>query len=206
MNGSELVIKRVKKKQFPAMVMFLVITAIFLLIGIIGFLIENYVMVAVMIIFTLPFLIPAIIFTIRYVRPMKCAPLKHHPEVLKQADWMVKHMNYQDEIILASPEFFAPRSDLTSVIPVQEVLLMYKGMVYNHLNTVYTWQIETVRRKVVIPYTQKQEPAIANSINYLAGICPHMKVGFSDENIQYVEYMRTMWEEAQKTIAAGQNR
>ena len=124
--GSELVLAAVKKRQKPAMILFLVISGIFLFLGLLGFIIQNYVLVAIMIIFLWPFLIPAVIFVIRYRNPMKCSPLKKNPVILKQADWMFANMNYQDEIIVLSPSFFAPKTDLSAVIPVQEVLLMYK--------------------------------------------------------------------------------
>lgn len=196
--GSELVLAAVKKRQKPAMILFLVISGIFLFLGLLGFIIQNYVLVAIMIIFLWPFLIPAIIFVIRYRNPMKCSPLKKNPVILKQADWMFANMNYQDEIIVLSPSFFAPKTDLSAVIPVQEVLLMYKRVVTTNFSTMYFWVVETVRRTIQIPYLKKQSDMVDRCVEIVTPLCPYAKLGHTEENLSYMEYMKAMWEQTQK--------
>ncbi len=198
MKGSELVLQTVKKRQKPGMIVFTVLTAILFLLGVVGFIIENYVLVAVAIMFMWIPLIFMIIFIVRYTHPMKCNPLKKNPVLLKQADWMIANMNYQDEILIISPNFFAPKSDISAVIPVQEVLLMYKRVVTTNLTTMYFWVVDTVRGSVSIPYTKKQEELISRSVQILTPLCPYVKVGHSQENLNYREYMKTMWEQTQK--------
>lgn len=198
MKGSELVLQTVKKRQKPGMIVFAVLTAFFFLLGLIGFIIENYVMVAIMIIFIWIPLILMIVFIVRYTHPMKCSPLKKNPVILKQADWMIANMNYQDEVLIISPNFFAPKSDISAVIPVQEVLLMYKRVVTTNVSTMYFWVVDTVRSSISIPYAKGQEELISRSVQLLTPLCPYVKIGHSQENLNYKEYMKTMWEQTQK--------
>ncbi len=197
-RGSEVVIETVRKRQKGPMILFLILTGFFLVLGILGFIIQNYVMVAITIMFIWPFLIPAIIFIVRYKNPMKCKPLKKNPAVLKQADWMFANMSYQDEMIIISPNFFAPKSDPAAIIPVQEVLLMFKRVVSTNLSTMYFWVVETVRGTVNIQYTKAQEEQVNQCVQMVTPMCPYVRVGHNQENLNYMEYMRTMWEQTQK--------
>ena len=128
--GSQEVLAVVKKRQKPAMILFCVLSGILLLLGIIGFVIENYVLVVIAMFFILPFLIPAIIFIVRYTHPMKCRPLKKNPVVLQQADWMFRNITFQNDLVVVSPNFFAPKTDISAIVPVQEVLLTYNHHVF----------------------------------------------------------------------------
>ena len=87
MRGSDIVIAQIKKRWKKAVVLFWIMTAIILGMGVAGFLVENYVLVVIAMFFLLPILIPTIIFTVKYTHPMKCRPLKHRPVILKEADF-----------------------------------------------------------------------------------------------------------------------
>ena len=195
--GSQEVLAVVKKRQQPAMILFCVLSGILLLLGIIGFVIENYVLVVIAMFFILPFLIPAIIFIVRYTHPMKCRPLKKNPVVLQQADWMFRNITFQNDLVVVSPNFFAPKTDISAIVPVQEVLLTYKRVVQTNFTTMYFWVIDTVRGTTQIPYLKKQEELVAQSVDIIIPLCPHIRVGHNQENLNYREYMKAMWEQTQ---------
>lgn len=203
--GSQEVIAVVKKRQKPGMILFCTFSGILLAMGIIGFFIENYVLFAIMLIFLLPFLIPAIIFIYRYTHPMKCRPLKKNPVVLNQADWMFKNLIAQNDLVVVSQNFFAPKSDISAIIPVQEVLLMYKRVIETNFTTMNFWVVDTVRGTTQIPYLKNQEPLVEQSVNYIIQLCPLARIGHNQENLNYREYMKTMWEQTQINQEAGQS-
>ena len=196
--GSQAVIAAVKKRQKPAMILFWILSGILIALGIMGFIIDNYVTVAIMIIFLWIFLIPAIIFTVRFCKPMKCKPLKNHPALLKQADWLFNNIIFQNDILVVSQNFFASRRDVSALVPTQEVLLVYKRTVTTNFTTMYFIVVETVRETVSIQYLKKQEPMVEQGVQVIAPLCPHIRIGHTQENLTYLDYMRTMWEQTQK--------
>ncbi len=197
-KGGDLVIAAVKKRQKPAMILFLSLSGILIALGILGFLIEVYVLPAITVIFLLPFLIPGIIFLIRYTHPMMCRPLKQNPVVLKQADWMLEHIMYQNELFIVSQNFFAPRRDLSAIIPTQEALLMYKQTITTNFYTQYLLVVDTVRGRITFPYQNKQAALLEQSVEAIAPLCPHLRLGYNQENLNYMEYMKSMWEQTQR--------
>lgn len=198
MRGSDIVIAQIKKRWKKAVVLFWIMTAIILGMGVTGFLVENYVLVVIAMFFLLPILIPTIIFTVKYTHPMKCRPLKHRPVILKEADWLMENIRFQNDVLIVSDSFFAPPSDLSAIIATQEVLLMYKQTITTNFLTSYFIAVETVRGKTSIPYLRNQEQMVVDTIGAVMQFCPHARLGYNQENINYVEYMRSMWEETQK--------
>ena len=195
--GSQEVLAAVKKRQKGPMILFCILAGILFVLGILGLIIENYVLFAVMIIFILPFLIPAIIYIYRFTHPMKCSPLKKRPVALQQADWMFRNIVFQNDLVVVSPNFFAPKTDISSIIPVQEVLITYKRVVQTNFTTMYFWVIETVRQTIQIPYLKANEQLVSESLDAIAPLCPHIRVGHNPENLKYKEYMKAMWEQTQ---------
>jgi hypothetical protein len=204
MSGREEVIKAIKKRRKPALIMFWTFTVIFLILGVVGFIIENYVMVVIGMIFILPFLIPAIIFLVLYVSPEKHKPIKNNPETLSRADSLFANMAYQNDMIIASPQFFAMRTDPSKIIAMNEVLLMYKKIVHTNYSTLYYLDVETVRGSVMFPCPARANDVIDQTVNVVAPYCQYIRLGYNNENLNYVEYMRTMWAEAQN-IQGNQN-
>ena len=202
--GSQEILATVKKRQKPAMILFSVMSGILLAMGILGFIIENYVLVVIAMFFILPCLIPAIIFIYRYTHPMKCKPLKKNPVVLQQADWMFRNLTYQNELVVVSPNFFAPKYDISAIVPVQEALLTYKRVVTTNFTTMYFWVIDTVRETIQIPYPKDKDALVGQTVDVILPLCPHIRVGHSQENLNYREYMKAMWEQTQINQGTGQ--
>ena len=196
--GSQAVIAAVKKRQKPAMILFWIMSGIFIVSGLIGFITEFYILVGIMLVFLWFFLIPAIIFTVRFCKPMKCKPLKNHPALLKQADWLFANVMFQNDVLVVSQNFFASKKDPSALVPTQEVLLVYKRTVTTNFSTMYFMVIETVRETVSIQYLKKQEPQVEQGVQVIAPLCPHIRIGHTQENLTYVDYMKAMWEQTQK--------
>ena len=197
MRGSEEVIKAIKKRRKPTLIMFWTFTVIFLVLGGLGFIIENYVLVVIGMFFILPFLIPAIIFLVLYVSPEKHKPIKNNPEMLGWADSLFANMAFQNDLIIASPQFFAMRTDPSKIFPMNEVLLMYKKIIHTNYSTMYYMAVETVRSSYMLPCPTKTNEMIDQTVSVVAPYCQYTRLGYSEENLNYVEYMRTMWAEAQ---------
>ena len=197
-RGSEEVIRKVKRKRLPLLILFGVFSGILLAVGIIGLIIENYVMVAVTIFFLLPFLIPWIVTLIQYLNPRKCNPIKRNPQILEQADYLFSHIAYQNEFIVACPEYFAIKTDISRVFAMNEVLQIYKRIVNTNYGTTYSLVVETVREPFSVVFPKSFNDIVDQSVQVIAPYCPYVKLGYGKENQNYVEYMRTMWAEAQK--------
>jgi len=203
-RGSEEVIRLVKRKRKPLLILFGIICAIYLVMGVVGFFIENYVLVAVAMIFLPPFLIPWIVTLIHYLNPRKCRPIKQNPEILDQADYLFSHIEYQNEFVVACPQYFAVKPDISRVFAMNDVLLMYKRIVNTNYGTTYSLVVETVREPFIMAFPKKFNDLVDQSVQVIAPYCPYCKLGYGKENQNYVEYMRTMWAEAQKQGAAKQ--
>ena len=75
---------------------------------------------------------------------------------------------------------------------------MFKRVVSTNLSTMYFWVVETVRGTVNIQYTKAQEEQVNQCVQMVTPMCPYVRVGHNQENLNYMEYMRTMWEQTQK--------
>ena len=62
----------------------------------------------------------------------------------------------------------------------------------------YFWVVDTVRSSISIPYAKGQEELISRSVQLLTPLCPYVKIGHSQENLNYKEYMKTLREQTQK--------
>ena len=195
--GSQEVLAAVKKKRKPGMILFSAFAGIALLLMVIGFIVENYVLFVVAGFFFLVFLPFAIVFLVKYTHPMKCRELKKNPVALQQADWMFRNIIFQNDMVVVSQSFFAPKSDIAAIFPVQEVLLMYKRIVTTNFSTMYFWVIETVRGTSQIAYPKSMEEVMTQCIDVIAPLCPHIRIGHNQENLNYRDYMRAMWEQTQ---------
>ncbi len=197
-RGSELVLQHVKKRRKPGLILFGIFSLAFLAMGVIGFALQNYILVALAMVFILPFLIPGIVFLVHYLNPMSCKPLKKEPEILSWADYLFSHIAFQNDFCIAAPGYFAAKSDISRIIPQQDVLLMYKRIINTNYVTQYFLVVETVRGTYMLPFTRNMDSLVEQSVNVIGPGCQYAKAGYSQENLNYVEYMRTMWQEAQK--------
>ena len=197
MSGSEAIRNLIKKKYRVSTITFGVISLILLILAVVGMIIDNWVMFVVCMIFLLPFLVPFIIFLMKYLYPAKRA-MKKNPQLMQQADQLFREMNFQNDIVLSSPKYFALKSDLTKVTAKDEVLQLYKRVVNTNYGTSYYLVIETVRGTVQVLYPRAFDQAVDEAVMAVGPGCPYARLGFGDENTKYVEYMRTMWQETQK--------
>lgn len=197
-RGSEEVLRTIKKRFKPGAILFGILSFIFLAMFILGFAFELYVLVAMGMIFFLPMMILWLIFLVRFLKPEKSGAIRKNPDLLSQADFLFSNICWQNDFIVASPGYFAPKSDLTRIFAGNEVLLLYKRIVsMNYGATQYFLVVETVRGSVLVPYLKKMEQAVDEAVQYVVPGCPYVHLGHSQENLNYVEYMRTMWQEAQ---------
>ncbi len=196
--GSVEVLTAIRKKRLPLMILLLSFSAFLLLLGVIGLIVENYVLFVIGMIFLLPFLIPGIIALVRYLKPMKGKPLSRHPEILQRADYLFANIVFQNDAVVVAPGYFAFKQDISMVYAMNEVLLIYKRIVNTNYGTTYSLIVETVRESVTMPYIKGQDAGVDESIPIVARGCQYAHLGYSKENLNYVEYMRTMWQASQE--------
>ena len=197
MNGSEMIRNQIKKRLRAGTILFGVVSLIFLIVAVVGMIIGNGAMFAVCTILLLPFLIPFIFFLMKYLHPERRA-LKKNPQLMQQADQLFREMNYQNDVVLSSPKYFALKTDISKVIAKDEVLQLYKRVVNTNYGTSYYLVVETVRGTQQVLYPKAYDQAVDEAVMAVAPGCPYVRLGFGDENTKYVEYMRTMWQETQK--------
>ena len=198
-DGSSIILSAIKKRLKPGLILFSVLSLVIIVCGILGVVSDNWVLVVVCAFFLLPFLIPAIIFLVKYLRPRSCRPLKRDPQLLEKGDRLFRTFTFQNEAALASAELLAFKPNLTRVIATQELLLMYKRIVNTNYGTQYFVMVETVRESFNISYPKALDAPMDDAIMAVAPFCQYVRLGYGDENLKYVEYMRTMWQEAQKS-------
>jgi hypothetical protein len=197
--GRSMILDAIKRRLKPGLILFSICSLLIIIFGVLGIVWDNWVLVVVCMFFLLPFLIPAIVFLVKYLRPMSCKPLKRDPQLLDKADRLFRSFTFQNEAAVASTELFAFKPNLTRVIATEEVLVMYKRIVSTNYGTQYFIVVETVRDSFQMSYPKAVDSAIDAAVQAIAQYCRYVRLGHSEDNLKYVEYMRTMWQEAEKT-------
>jgi len=198
-DGRGIILNAIKKRLKPGLILFGILSLVITVCGILGVVSDNWILVVVCAFFLLPFLIPAIIFLVKYLRPGSCKPVKRDPQLLEKGDRLFRTFTYQNEAAIASAELFAFKPNLTRVISTSEVLLMYKRVVNTNYGTQYFIVTETVRDSFQMSYPKALDVPMDDAIRAVAPFCQYARLGYGDENLKYVEYMRTMWQETQKS-------
>ena len=203
MRGGAELLSTIRKRYKGITVCFGCMCALFLILAVVGFATDNWALAAVMVIFLIPALIPFLIFLVKMLKPQNTRAFKKNSQLLQQADYLFANMNYQNDAFIAAPGYFALKTDLTRIVPMDEVLLMYKQIVHTNYNTIYSVVVETVRDSFRVTYPKSLDTAVDEGIPVLAPGCKYIRLGYGDENAKYVEYMRTMWQETEKAKRGG---
>ena len=151
-GGRDIVLRNIKKRLKPGLILFSILSVLLIISGIAGIISDNWVLVVVCTVFLLPSLIPAIIYLIKYMKPESCKPLKKDPMLLDKAERLFGTFAFQNEAMIASPELAAFKANLTKVMDLKEILLIYKRIVHTNYTTQYFMVVETVRDSFQILY------------------------------------------------------
>ena len=130
--------------------------------------------------------------------PEKTSAMKKNPDLLRQADELFAHVTYQDSFIILSDRIIANKKNITQMAFTDEVFLIY---IYRHRTNFITTSkqliLQTARGHFEINIYGRKQSTIDELANRIARSCRYTRLGYTKENLKYVDQMRQLWKEDQ---------
>jgi len=149
-----------------------------------------------------------LIFGIKnFAHPEKSSEIKANPRLLEQADELFSYIKYQDDFIILSDRIIANKKDIIRMAYLDEVYLIYiSKSSHNFIPTSKLLIFATATGQFGISVYGRQERTIEQLINRIHPLCPNTRVGYTGGNLEYLEYMRNMYLQANKDAVITYNR
>ena len=214
MEGQELLFKKIRKGGTVRIVVGIILTLIGGFLSLCGIALvashEETTGGIVMTIIFLPLLIWGIYLIVRGVKlrkdPTKHSAFKKNPDLLFQVKELYSDIKYQDKRVVISSRVIGSATDITQAAFLNEVFWIYVyTQSYNYVMTSKMIILATARDQIVINAMGMKEEELRQLLGIIVSVAPYARLGYSNENMTYCEYMRNVWEASKANQQMGVN-
>lgn len=194
MNGSEILLKKIKSDgthQIIGGIIFAILGTFFTVIA--AF--DDEDAVAIVWIFAAVLLIAGILMAVFGIKkrshPESAKILRKNPALMSMADELFSDMIYEDKFVKISNRIIANQKNITQMTYTNEIFLIYVSkQSYNFVPTSKELIIETARGRLNINIYGRTKNTVNELANMICRLSPNTRVGYTNENLQYLAQMR----------------
>lgn len=141
-----------------------------------------------------------IVLGIRNGNPKTSLFTKRNPDLLAQADELYANVVYEDKTIIHSNKTLASKKNPLSIVSFDEVIGIYeKTTTYNHLVTIeHQLVLVTPKGENYISIYGKNKEAVGAIMTRIHQYCPHARLGYNTENLQYFRQVQKAYKKQRK--------
>lgn len=197
--GSEILLKKIKSngtKQIIGGIIIMLLGTLFTIIA--AFDDEDD--VAIVWIFAAALLIIGIMCAVFGIKnrshPENAKVIRKNPALLNMADELFADIIYEDKFIKISNRIIANQKNITQMTYTNEIFLMYISKEsYNFVPTGKELILETARGRLALNIYGRTKNTVNELANMICRISPNTRVGYTNENLQYLAQMRQSYSE-----------
>lgn len=197
--GSEILLKKIKSngtKQIIGGIIIMLLGTLFTIIA--AFDDEDD--VAIVWIFAAVLLALGIILAVFGIKnrshPENAKVIRKNPALLNMADELFADIIYEDKFVKISNRIIANQKDITQMTYTNEIFLMYVSKEsYNFVPTGKELILETARGRLALNIYGRTKNTVNELANMICRLSPNTRVGYTNENLQYLAQMRQSYSE-----------
>ncbi|MDO4944489.1 MAG: hypothetical protein Q4E74_04710 [Ruminococcus sp.] len=197
--GSEILLKKIKSdgtKQIIGGIIIMLLGTLFTIIA--AFDDEDD--VAIVWIFAAVLLALGIILAVFGIKnrshPENAKVIRKNPALLNMADELFADIIYEDKFVKISNRIIANQKDITQMTYTNEIFLMYISKEsYNFVPTGKELILETARGRLALNIYGRTKNTVNELANMICRLSPNTRVGYTNENLQYLAQMRQSYSE-----------
>lgn len=197
--GSEILLKKIKSngtKQIIGGIIIMLLGTLFTIIA--AFDDEDD--VAIVWIFAAVLLALGIILAVFGIKnrshPENAKVIRKNPALLNMADELFADIIYEDKFVKISNRIIANQKDITQMTYTNEIFLMYVSKEsYNFVPTGKELILETARGRLALNIYGRTKNTVNELANMICRLSPNTRVGYTNENLQYLAHMRQSYSE-----------
>ncbi len=128
--------------------------------------------------------------------PENAKVIRQNPALPNMADELFSDMIYEDKFVKISNRIIANQKNITQMTYTNEIFLIYVSkQSYNFVPTSKELIIETARGRLNINIYGRTKTTVNELANMICRLSPNTRVGYTNENLQYLAQMRQSYTE-----------
>lgn len=128
--------------------------------------------------------------------PENAKVIRKNPALLNMADELFADIIYEDKFVKISNRIIANQKDITQMTYTNEIFLMYVSREsYNFVPTGKELILETARGRLALNIYGRTKNTVNELANMICRLSPNTRVGYTNENLQYLAQMRQSYSE-----------
>lgn len=128
--------------------------------------------------------------------PENAKVIRKNPALLNMADELYADIIYEDKFVKISNRIIANQKDITQMTYTNEIFLMYVSKEsYNFVPTGKELILETARGRLALNIYGRTKNTVNDLANMICRLSPNTRVGYTNENLQYLAQMRQSYSE-----------
>lgn len=137
-------------------------------------------------------------------RPENSKIIRKNPALPAMADELFADMIYEDKFVKISNRIIANQKNITQMTYTNEIFLIYiSKQSYNFVPTSKELIIETARGRLNLNIYGRTKNTVNELVNMICQLSPNTRVGYTNENLQYLAQMRQSYTGYLNSVNSG---